>query len=436
LQPAASDCDLQLHFATGNAEQKRVDSRITRGQKSLQFDVAIPNPRLWSLRDPFLYEVEIVVRDKDGNTDRVASYFGMRKISVTNLPGTDHVYIALNNKPVYLQTSLDQAYHPDGFYTWPSDAFMRDEILRSRRLGLNGQRIHVKIDLPRKLYWADKLGLLIMADVPNSWGEPDDNMRREAEYALRQMIKRDFNHPAIFSWVIFNETWGLASTPASGGKKVYERETQAWVESMYNLAKQLDPTRLVEDNSPNKQDHVVTDINSWHAYLPGYAWRDRLDNISADTYPGSTWNFVDGRQQASQPNFNSECGNVWGYEGSTGDVDWSWDYHIMMNEFRRHPKICGWLYTEHHDVINEWNGYYRYDRSDKFTGMEELAYQMTLSDLHSPYYISLGDSLCATGAPGSVVDVPMWASFMSDESADAVGAECRRAGRLPGDCRR
>ena len=66
---------------------------------------------------------------------------------------------------------------------------------------------------------------------------------------------------------------------------------------------------------------------------------------------------------------NSECGNVWGYEGSTGDVDWSFEYHAMMDEFRRHPKVAGWLYTEHHDVINEWNGYVRADRSPKETGL-------------------------------------------------------------------
>ena len=35
---------------------------------------------------------------------------------------------------------------------------------------------------------------------------------------------------------------------------------------------------------------------------------------------------------------NSEFGNVWGYEGSTGDVDWSWDYHRAVDAFRRHPE--------------------------------------------------------------------------------------------------
>src|SRR3712207_9504081 len=97
----------------------------------------------------------------------------MRSISVVNLPGTTYPYVAVNGKPIYLQLTLDQAYHPEGYYTFPSDAFMRDEILRSRQIGLNGQRVHIKVEVPRKLYWADRLGVLIMADVPNWWGPPD-----------------------------------------------------------------------------------------------------------------------------------------------------------------------------------------------------------------------------------------------------------------------
>jgi hypothetical protein len=405
-------CSLRLEFITGGVAP--VTWALTGTQREETFEVPLANPRLWSLEDPFLYEVEATLDVGPAVKDRVRSYFGMRKISVVDLPGTDHPYIALNHRPVYLQMALDQSYHPEGFYTFPSDAFMRDEILRSRRLGLNANRFHVKIDVPRKIYWADRLGLLVMADVPNSWGEPDAEMRREIEYALRQMIRRDYNHPSIFSWVPFNETWGLFTK--QGDRRAFLPETQEWVASVYRLAKSLDPTRLVEDNSPCNYDHVETDINSWHAYLPGWEWQNHLAQVTRDTHPGSVWNFIGGRTQARQPLLNSECGNVWGYEGSTGDVDWSWDYHIMMNEFRRHPKICGWLYTEHHDVINEWNGYYRYDRSEKFTGIEELFPGMTLADLHSPIYLSTGSDLCRDVKPGETVKVPLFLSCLTDRA--------------------
>jgi beta-galactosidase/beta-glucuronidase len=333
-----------------------------KGQSKARTTISIPNQRLWTLDDPYLYNVEATYGD-----DLVRSYFGMRKIGVENLPGTDIPYIALNNEPIYLQLALDQSYHPDGYYTFPNDQFIIDEIKRSKSIGLNGIRTHIKVEVPRKLYWADKLGLLVMEDLPNSWGEPEELMQLESTYTLREMIKRDYNHPSIFSWVIINETWGMRTRTKEG--KEYLPETQRWLVSMYHLAKSLDPSRLVEDNSICCGiGHTVTDINSWHVYLPGYEWDDYLSNLSDSTFAGSEFNYEKGFTQGSEPNINSECGNVWGYEGSTGDVDWSWDYHRMINSFRMYPKIGGWLYTEHHDVINEWNGYWRFDRSEKFTG--------------------------------------------------------------------
>ena len=409
LEPAPRAMTLRVEFDAKSSVEP-VTVGISEGAAEKSLEIRILNPRFWRLEDPFLYETVVSLTGDGLIEDRVKTYFGMREISVARVPGQEYDYISLNGRPLYLQMALDQAYHPDGYYTFPSDEFMRDEILRTAQLGLNGIRIHVKVGIPRKLYWADRLGILVMADVPNSWGEPTDEMRAETETALRGMIKRDYNHPAIFSWVLFNETWGLRFKDDG-----YTQDVRQWVASVYDLAKALDPSRLVEDNSANRGDHVVTDINSWHAYLPGIGWNEQLSEVTSKTFPGSTWNFVEGRKQAGQPLLNSECGNVWGYEGSTGDVDWSWDYHIMINEFRRHTKIGGWLYTEHHDVINEWNGYFRYDRSQKYPGLGELAEGMSIRDLHSPIYVSPGSELCREVPLGAEVEVPLWISVMGTD---------------------
>jgi hypothetical protein len=391
-----------------------INEKLEAGKKDFEIEIPIANQRLWTLEDPHLYEVSLALAD-----DLVKSYFGMRKISVVNLPGTDIPYIALNNKPIYLQLTLDQSYHPEGFYTFPSDEFMRQEIQLCKDIGLNGLRTHIKIDIPRKLYWADKLGLLVMADLPNSWGEPDAAAQKESEYTLREMIKRDFNHPAIFSWITFNETWGLKTKIKNQeGKEEnkYLPKTQHWVASMYYLAKSLDGTRLVEDNSICcGAGHTETDINSWHAYLPGYEWEDFMTNLDKNTFPGSTSDFEKGFSQGNQPMINSECGNVWGYEGSTGDIDWSYDYHRMMNVFRQHPKMAGWLYTEHHDVINEWNGYWRFDRSMKYTGLNEIANGMEDKDFHSLFYVSTGQDITQAAVTGSSVNVPIFISCQTGE---------------------
>lgn len=408
--PVTSSIPVQVTIQAGLGDIQR-QVNLKPGESTATLEIPIPNARRWSLEDPHLYPVKVKAGD-----DLVKTYFGMRKISVASLPGTTIPYIALNDQPVYLQLALDQSYHPEGYYTFPSDQFMKEEIERSKSIGLNGIRTHIKPDLPRKLYWADKLGLLVMADLPNSWGEPDDAMQKESETTLREMIQRDFNHPSIFSWIVFNETWGLTTKTIKEGKSVsqYLPSTQFWVSSMYYLAKSLDATRLVEDNSICcGRGHTETDINSWHEYLPGWAWEDHLQTITKNDFQGSTFHFEKGFVQQNQPNINSECGNVWGYEGSTGDVDWSYDYHRMINTFRKFPKVAGWLYTEHHDVINEWNGYWRFDRTEKYTGVEELVPGMSLADFHSPYYLSTGNDIGQSVKGGDQVSIPLYLSVYS-----------------------
>jgi hypothetical protein len=413
-QPGSGNGSVKIKFLNGNQTSPEITRKIQKGSSDLNIEIPIEKMQLWDLNNPFLYDVKASVFESDKELDFIQSYFGMRKISVVNLPGTKYPYIALNNEPVYLQMCLDQSYSQDGFYTFPSDEFMRDEILRSKRIGLNANRIHIKVEIPRKLYWADRLGLLIMADVPNFWGEPDAKARKEYMVAMNGMIERDYNHPSIFQWVLFNETWGLfTEINGSTKRRLYLPETQMWVQNVYRQAKLLDHSRLIEDNSACNNDHVVTDVNSWHVYIPGYEWKKHLDEVCSITYPGSKWNFTGNHYQDNQPLINSECGNVWGYTGSTGDVDWSWDYHLMMNEFRSHPRIGGWLYTEHHDVINEWNGYYRFDRTEKYTGLDGVVPGMTLNDLHSNIYISPEGPQCRNVNPSEKVKVNLFASFMT-----------------------
>ena len=416
LDPAPADLTLRLTF-TNREGQPSVTRRIPRGASMVHLEVPLPGAHRWSPEDPFLHAVTASVAGDGVTEDVVHSYFGMRTVSVTNLPGTGTPFVAINGSPVYLQLTLDQGYHPAGYYTFPSDSALKEEVLRPRQIGLNGLREHVKIETPRKLYWADRLGVLIMADVPNWWGPPDSAAFHEHDVALRGMIARDYNHPAIFAWVLFNESWGLLTRDS--GRERYLPQTQQRVADDYRLAKALDSTRLVEDNSPCcGRGHTETDLNSWHEYLPGWRWETYLGRVADSTFPGSTWNFEPPWRQGRQPMINSEFGNVWGYEGSTGDVDWSWDYHRAVNAFRRHPKLAGWLYTEHHDVINEWNGYWRADRSAKETGLSGIVPGMSLRDLHAPLYIAVGDSELAHGvSPGERVLVPLYASFLTGSSS-------------------
>lgn len=121
---------------------------------------------------------------------------------------------------------------------------------------------------------------------------------------------------------------GLASS-AAGAKSEYRKLTQESVRDAYRKANALDPTRLVEDNSASCRDHVETDVNSWHAYKSGRDWEATVARFCADTFPGSAANYTGGNVQRGEPMMNSECGNIWGCRGATGDIDFTWDYHLM-----------------------------------------------------------------------------------------------------------
>ncbi|MCK4237378.1 MAG: hypothetical protein KAX38_09695, partial [Candidatus Krumholzibacteria bacterium] len=272
--------------------------------------------------------------------------------------------------------------------------------------------------LPTALHnWADKLGVLIQADIPNfgahdDRGIPSEYARKHWEYTFRNQVARDYNHPSIFSWVLFNETWGLEGRGRD--TRGYHPESREWVRSLYYLAKELDPTRLVEDNSPDKNDHIVSDINSWHRYLPAQIYASYLDDIIEKTYPGSGWNYIGDNKQTDIPLLNTECGAEHGYRYGAGDIDISFEYHIMVNEFRRRPKNAGFVFTEFHDVTDEWNGYYRYDRTPKEWGLDELCPGMTVKDFHAEMYLIPGDEFFKTVKPGTSFTIPVTASFMTD----------------------
>jgi hypothetical protein len=414
---AAAPTAAALTFDFGGAVSHTVELALTQGEQSFSTEFRVNNPELWSPENPFLYEGTIML-EASGKADKIETYFGIRTVGTVQQEGLRSRWITLNDKPIFLNGTLDQSFHPTGFFTYPTDDEMRDEIFRLKRLGLNFVRIHIKPEEPRKLYWADKLGMLVMEDMPCFWGTPNEQSKAAYKPEALETIQRDWNHPSIISWVVFNESWGLLHKTDDGtGKLVstYLPETQAWVKEIYEWAKSIDPTRLVEDNSPCRYDHVKSDLNTWHFYLNGYQLvRDHIEKAATSTYPGSTWNYIDGHQQSDAPLMNSECGAVWGIDGSAGDSDLGWQYRYMLNEFRRHENICGFIFTEFKDVINEFNGYYRIDDTEKDFGYGGFCEGMSLRDLHQPDFIVIDAPPCATVTSGQSISVPLAISSFAD----------------------
>lgn len=386
------------------------DDAFPTVEQEHQFDVdvqeltltfAVPSPELWSPDNPYLYDLVVELVPGDGGiSDRVRSYFGMRSISRGSWNSNELEYILLNGEPLYLSGALDQAFFPDGLHTYPTDASIRSDIQLAKDLGLNMLRCHIKINEPRYYYWADRLGLLIMYDLPS----PDldtPSMRALFEQTLRNTLRRDFNSPSIFAWVLFNETWGLTNHDTAEG--------QAWLQQMYRLAKELDPTRLIEDNSPCRYDHVETDINSWHFYINDY-WRARqhVQRVVDETFPGSSFNYVGGKYvQQNAPLMNSEYGGI---GALSGDQDISWCFKYLTTDLRRHHQICGYVYTELADIEWEHNGFVNYDRSQKEFGYDFFVADMQVADLNCPDLVGFDVAPCQTLSPGSRFCAPLFVS--------------------------
>ena len=389
---------LTLHW---NCDE--LNGSVPVSSNELQFTVSIPPEqlRLWDVDTPNLYDVTLELVAEATVIDRVFTYFGMRKVSIAKAPGGDYQYIYLNNRPIYLLGALNQSFNPESVYTFLTDEAIRRDVERAKEFGFNFLRLHIKVDEPRLYYWADKLGLLFMCDIPN-FGDYTEKAKARFEETLRGNIDRDYNHPSIISWCNFNETWGL------GGREYKDmHDQQEWVREMYYLAKSLDTTRLIEDNSPCLYDHVETDINSWHFYINDYnEAKKHIANVVEETYPGSAFNYVGGNVQSDAPLINSEYGGI---SAGAGDKDISWCFKYLTNELRLHPKICGYVYTELQDIEWEHNGFMNYDRSIKAFGYDYL-------DINTLDFIAIDYPPGTTVTPREKIKADIYTSHFSHKT--------------------
>ncbi len=220
-----------------------VEGKACGGQEVL---LGIPVAKLWSPESPYLYDVEVRLVRGDQVIDRVKSYFGMRKIS-THRDASGIVRLQLNNKDYFQFGPLDQGWWPDGLYTAPTDEALKFDILKTKDLGFNMIRKHVKVEPARWYYHCDQEGVLVWQDMPSSNGytswwtdryyTASELVRTpESEEAYRTewkaIIENLYSHPCIVTWVPFNEAWGQFKTV----------EIAEWT-------KNLDPTRLVNPAS-------------------------------------------------------------------------------------------------------------------------------------------------------------------------------------------
>jgi len=315
------------------------------GAPGRELRLPVPDPKLWTPDNPFLYGVKVVLEDASRRpVDTVGGYFGMRSVGIGNVNGQPH--ILLNGKFVFNLGTLDQGFWPDGLYTAPTDDALRFDLQQQKALGFNTVRKHIKVEPDRWFYWADRLGLLVWQDMPamdpGKALSPADKAAFEDQ--LHTMIDQHRSHPSIIMWVTFNEGWGEYD-PARVADEV-----KAW-----------DPSRLVNEDSGQNccislPDPHHGDIYDNHDYVgPGHPLpTDHRAVVDGEfgglglRVPGHMW-----------------FGNGFAYEMENSSQQLTDRYVRLTNEVKRCAVECalsGSIYTQPYDVEGEINGLLTYDR--------------------------------------------------------------------------
>ncbi len=251
-------------------------------------------PQLWDTENPNLYYIKIKFGE-DEHEDR----FGFREF--INKDGKFY----LNGKPFYMISVLDQNFYPETVYQFPSEAYLHNEMIKAKQLGINTMRCHIKVPEPEYLKIADELGLLVWYEIPN-WDVFNESVKARSRYTLDKMLERDWNHPSLVVISIINESWGIDLKIA---------EQRQWLINEFDYAKAAAPGRLIVDNSACWGNfHLKTDINDYHIY---YSIPENYKNFSAavkDIASRPKWLFSshgDSHETGKEVLLLSEFGN-WG----------------------------------------------------------------------------------------------------------------------------
>lgn len=314
--------------------------------------VPVPQAKLWSPESPFLYDMEVSILRNGVATEKVKSYFGMRKIS-SKMDANGIYRMQLNNKDYFQFGPLDQGWWPDGLYTAPSDEALLYDIKKTKDFGFNMIRKHVKVEPARWYYHCDREGILVWQDMPSGDANPRWQMRNyfnglelqrsklsEENFIQewKEIIDLTYSNPSVVVRVPFNEAWGQFKTA----------EIAEWT-------KNYDPSRLV--NPASGGNHY-----------------DLSDMIDIHNYPEPTMGLFDSKRI----NVLGEYGGIglvidnhvwennrnWGYVQYKSSEEATKAYVDMTDKLKKLIPFgySAAVYTQTTDVEIEVNGIMTYDR--------------------------------------------------------------------------
>ena len=320
----------------------------------------------WSPDTPNLYDITYILYKEDKMMDIVYSYFGVRKIEIQKNK------ILLNEKEIYLKLILDQGYWKASHLTPPNEEAIIKDIDIALEYGYNGIRKHQKVEDERFLYWCDVKGVLVWSEMANCYVFNDKSIQNFTEQWIK-VVKQNYNHPSIITWVPINESWGLPNIAK-------DKKQQNFANSLYYITKSLDNTRPVISN--DGWEHTISDIITIHDYKQDgellyseYMDKERKVLNNVKEYNSHHKLFAEGYTYTGQPVIMSEYGGTalnsekgWGYGNQVKDeMDFVERFYELTDVVKNIPYMTGYCYTQLTDVQQEINGLVDENRKDKFS---------------------------------------------------------------------
>lgn len=205
--------------------------------------VKIPEVRLWSTEDPFLYKVSVSISDSNRVVDTYELETGVRTIS------TNDKQILLNGKPVFLKGFGKHEDFPIFGRGTANPVIIKDYSLL-KWVGANSYRTsHYPYD-EEYMNMADREGILIINEIPAVGlyfhGDKEELKLRQiaCKKYIEELITRDKNHPSVIMWSVANEPTPEVMNLSPTDVKKADPQSVILFKELLDLVKELDPTRL------------------------------------------------------------------------------------------------------------------------------------------------------------------------------------------------
>ncbi len=256
---------LALQYAGGMQIYRADTPKVVGAWQTVEFKggLKIPQPRLWSLQDPYLYTVEVNLIEyapgaQGQDRDAVTVPFGFRDIHFDADKG-----FFLNGQPVKLKGTCNHQDHA-GVGSAVPDALWAYRLQCLKDMGCNAIRCAHNPPAPELLDACDRMGVLVIDET---------RMMTSSEQGLDDlatMVRRDRNHPSIILWSIGNEE------PQQGT----ERGAHI-ARTMKRVVNDLDPTRGITAAMDGGYGDGITEVLD----VIGFNYRDAKIDPFHDKFP-------------------------------------------------------------------------------------------------------------------------------------------------------